>query len=287
MLERVDAPPLHGAVLHDRQSVQEHLRARHGRAARTGPVRVGVGGAGERSGERFGPCGVDLGGVPRPQPACLHQFGAHHPLRGRLGYGGGGEQGEMRAARALIVVLRHLLRTFHRACPCRSLEPGEIGSLRLAHDLHAHHGQQAGKHGRVDACASHEQHSECAACWLSGNWRISNGGRDTGIGSPSLNLNSRHHFAQLGDQILPLAHAQPTQVLGLADAAQCGIVWFAISLEHAVPQVQRGQEVTGRVRIPVVDAVRLLTVLIGTFARILQAEERHDHQYGGQCVRRG
>ena len=57
----------------------------------------------------------------------------------------------MRAARALIVVLRHLLRTFHRACPCRSLEPGEIGSLRLARDLHAHHGQQAGKHGRVDA----------------------------------------------------------------------------------------------------------------------------------------
>ena len=41
-------------------------------------------------------------------------------------------------------------------------------------------------------CASHEQHSECAACWLSGSWRISNGGRDTGIGSPSLNLNSRH-----------------------------------------------------------------------------------------------
>ena len=95
------------------------------------------------------------------------------------------------------------------------------------------------------------------------------------------------HFAQLGDQILPLAHAQPTQVLGLADAAQCGIAWFAIRLEHAVPQVQRGQEVTGRVRIPVVDAVRLLTVLIGTFARILQAEERHDYQYGGQCVRRG
>lgn len=31
-LKRIDAPPLHGAVLHDRQAVQEHLRARHGRA---------------------------------------------------------------------------------------------------------------------------------------------------------------------------------------------------------------------------------------------------------------
>ena len=57
----------------------------------------------------------------------------------------------MRAARALIVVLRHLLRTFHRTSACRTLQTSEIGCLRLARDLHAHHGQQAGKHGRVDA----------------------------------------------------------------------------------------------------------------------------------------
>ena len=95
------------------------------------------------------------------------------------------------------------------------------------------------------------------------------------------------HFAQLGDQILPLAHAQPTQVLGLADAAQRGIARLAIRLEHAVPQVQRGQEITGRVRIPVVDPIRLLTVLVGTFARILQAQERDYYQHRRQSVRRG
>ncbi len=39
-LKRIDAPPLHGAVLHDRQAVQEHPRGRHSRAARTGPVRL-------------------------------------------------------------------------------------------------------------------------------------------------------------------------------------------------------------------------------------------------------
>ena len=39
---------------------------------------------------------------------------------------------------------------------------------------------------------SHEQASECAACWLIGSSRISRGGRDTGIGSPTLNLSSRH-----------------------------------------------------------------------------------------------
>ena len=41
-------------------------------------------------------------------------------------------------------------------------------------------------------CASHEQHSACAACWFIGNWRIPKSGRDTGIGSPTLNLNSLH-----------------------------------------------------------------------------------------------
>ena len=78
------------------------------------------------------------------------------------------------------------------------------------------------------------------------------------------------HFAQLGDQILPLAHAQPTQVLGLADAAQRGIARLAIGLEHAIPQVQRGQKITGRIGIPVMNAVGLLTILIRTFAGILQ-----------------
>ena len=41
-------------------------------------------------------------------------------------------------------------------------------------------------------CASQEQHNACAACWLIGSCRIFRSGREIGIGSPTLNLNSRH-----------------------------------------------------------------------------------------------
>ena len=95
------------------------------------------------------------------------------------------------------------------------------------------------------------------------------------------------HLAQLRDQILPLTHAQKTQILGFADTTQRGIARIAIRLEHAVPQIQRGHKVAGGVRIAVVDAVGLLAVLIRTFARILQTQERDHHQHCGQCVRRG
>ena len=41
-------------------------------------------------------------------------------------------------------------------------------------------------------CASHEQHRECAACWLIGSWRISRPGREAGWGEPTVNFSSRH-----------------------------------------------------------------------------------------------
>ncbi len=54
-LQRIDTAPLHGAVLHDRQSVQQHLRAGHGGTAGTRPMRVRIRGAGQRTGQRLGP----------------------------------------------------------------------------------------------------------------------------------------------------------------------------------------------------------------------------------------
>ncbi len=102
-----------------------------------------------------------------------------------------------------------------------------------------------------------------------------------------LELELLAHLTQLRDQILPLAHAQETQVFGFADAAQRGIAGVAVRLEHTVPQIQRRQKVAGGIRVAVVDAVGLLTVLIRPFTRILQTQERHHDQYRGQCVRRG
>ena len=65
--KRVDAPPLHRTVLHDRQPVQQDFRLCNSRAARTGPVRLGVRDTGERAGQRFRPCRVNRGGIARPQ----------------------------------------------------------------------------------------------------------------------------------------------------------------------------------------------------------------------------
>ena len=44
---RVDAPPLHRTVLHNRQPIQQDFRLCYRRSARAGPMRLGVGDAGE------------------------------------------------------------------------------------------------------------------------------------------------------------------------------------------------------------------------------------------------
>ncbi len=150
-LERIDASPLHMLAAHDRQSIQQHGGLGDRAAARGGPVRVRVRGAREVLGERLGPRRVDLRAIPRPQAARLHEFGRHDPRWGGRRGRGSGENREMRAACALIVVLRHLLGAFERAGAGGPLEIRVIRGLRFAHHLHAEHRQQAGEHRRVDA----------------------------------------------------------------------------------------------------------------------------------------
>ena len=57
-------------------------------------------------------------------------------------------------------------------------------------------------------------------------------------------------------------------------------------MEHAVPDIQGRQEVGGLIRIPVVDAVGILTLVVRAFTWVLQAQERHDHEHLGQKIRR-
>ena len=110
------------------------------------------------------------------------------------------------------------------------------------------------------------------------------GGR---LGRADGELQLAAHVRQLADQVLPLAHAQPAEVFGLADAAQRVVARLAVRLEDPVPHVEGGEEVAGLVRIAVVDAVGRVARLVGALARVLQAQERHDHQHGGQRVGRG
>ena len=71
-LHGVDAPPLHGAVRDDRQTVQQHLRRGDGGAARTRPVRLRIRGAGQLPGQptpgRWRRCPSPTGGSSPPVP---------------------------------------------------------------------------------------------------------------------------------------------------------------------------------------------------------------------------
>lgn len=77
------------------------------------------------------------------------------------------------------------------------------------------------------------------------------------------------------------------QVFSLAQPAQCMAAHLAIRPICAVPYVQCGEKITGLVGVAVVDAIRILALLLGAFTRILQAQERHDDEHGGQGVRCG
>ena len=103
--------------------------------------------------------------------------------------------------------------------------------------------------------SSHEQHSEWAACWLIGQLAYRQIGAGDRLRGADLELEFAAHLRQLIDQVLPLAYAQPAEILALADTAQRIVARLAIGLEDTVPDVQRGQIVAGRIRIPVVDAV--------------------------------
>ena len=249
-------------------------------------MRIRIRGSRQRTRQRFSPRRIDLGGISRPQAARLHQLRAHHPLRCRLGNRGSREQREMRATRTLIIILRHLLRTFHGTCTGGTLQTSEIRRLRLAHDLHAHHRQQARKHRRMNTLRIPRTTQRMRSLlvqrkltnlkrWTRNRNRITN-----------LELEFLAHLTQLRDQILPLTNAQPTQIFSLANLTKRGITGLTVSLKHTIPQVQRGQKITGRIGIPVMNTVGLLTILIRALARILQTQKRDHHQHRGQRVRR-
>ena len=218
----------------------------------------------ECAGQRLGPRGIDRPREYRAhRRAGLHQFGAHHPLRCRSWP-------------------RRRRGTGRNACRARPDSRSSPSSARVSsHGRVPHPSAQrnrrpsarappacpsstAGRRASTCGCRARPTSSTANAlpAGSSGSWRISRPWAGGGQRVADLELQLLAHLAQLGDQILPLAHAQPAEVLGLADAAQRVVARLAICLEHAVPDVQRGQEVAGRVRIPVVDAVRLLTVLV-------------------------
>ena len=185
----------------------------------------------------------------------------------------------------MIVILRHLLGAFHRAGTSRSTESRKVGSLGFSDHLHAHHGQQAGKHRSMNAVRIPRTAQRMRGLLI--QWQLTN--LQTGAGRrqrvADLELQLLAHLPELRDQILPLAHPEPAEIFGSADTAQRIVARIAIRLEYAIPDIQRRKKITGFIRIPVMNAVGFLTLVIRALAGVLQAEERHHHEHRSQKIR--
>jgi len=92
-------------------------------------------------------------------------------------------------------------------------------------------------------------------------------------------------LAELGDDVLPLAHAQVVEVLGAAEAAEGRGAEVPLLGAQVAPEVQVGEEVRGGVGEAAVELVRLGLLLHRALTHVLDRECRHDDEgLGGAAV---
>ncbi len=84
---------------------------------------------------------------------------------------------------------------------------------------------------------------------------------------------------ELAVEVLPLAHPQVVQELGLAHPAEGTARELPLSLLEVVPEVQEAQEVARRVDEPRVEPVGLFPLLERSLAGVLDREPRDDREH--------
>ncbi len=109
---RVDPAVVDLALGDDRHAVQRDLLVRHHRRLVLLPVRLAVGALEQVLGERLDPLRLDLRVDPGPQPGRLDQLGGHHEARRLLEERRAGEDRELGAAGAQVLVLRAVRPSF-------------------------------------------------------------------------------------------------------------------------------------------------------------------------------
>ena len=93
------------------------------------------------------------------------------------------------------------------------------------------------------------------------------------------------HPFELSVDILPFAHPEVVQIFGAAEAAKLVAAELFLLLAKVFPQVEHGQKIARWVGESGVRLVSLRSALQGTFARVLDAQPRHDcHHLGGNRV---
>ncbi len=183
---------------------------------------------------RLHPLRLNAGGNAAPQPAGLHQFRHHRPLRRLFKQTGPRENGKAGVAR-----------------------PGKLLFIGI---LHADVRQQTGQQRGMDLAIFR---------WL----------------AVDRQAKLLHHLAQLGIDILPLAHAQIVQIIDPALTAELirrqGFLLFA----EIVPQVHKGEEVRLFIVKAAVFFVRGLLFVHRPLARILNRQRGgDDHRFSHAAV---
>ncbi|OCI30472.1 hypothetical protein OERS_28740 [Oerskovia enterophila] len=279
----VDLAVEDGAVGDDGHAVEQDLLLGLRGALLGGPVRLGVGALDEVTGELLGPLGLDLGDVAAPQTAGLDELAGHDPHGRLLGQGRAGEDREACAARAEVLVAGLLLGPLHGELLLLAAQVRDGRGLDLGGLLHADLGEEPGEQCLVDGVVVPGQAVLDGLVGRLGDRgarrrRSPPGGRVApGAGCVGhVDAERLAHLAQLRDDVLPLAHAQEVDVLGLAQAPERRRRELALLLAHVLPQVEVGEEVGAGVREAGVELVGLGAELGGSFARVLDGHHGRD-----------
>ncbi len=233
------------AVGDQRHAVQRHPLVRHHGRALLAPVRLAVAALDQVRAEALGPLGLDRGVLAGPQAAGLDELAGHQELRVLPVQPAAREDREPGAAGAEVLA---------RAAP--ALAGRALLALLEQPDV----AEQAGQQRLVDAV------------------------RVGVVGGPAdLDVHLLADLAQLGLEVLPLAHPQVVEELPLAHPAERRGGQLALLVLEVAPQVEPGEEVAA---LGLEAGVQLvgLRLLLGTvgarpLARVLQRQRGRDHDH--------
>ena len=90
---------------------------------------------------------------------------------------------------------------------------------------------------------------------------------------------------ELPVHVEPFPNAHIVQVLAAAQAPERARTELGLLLPQVVPQVQQGEEVAGRIGEAGVEAVGLLTALLGPLPHILDRQSRDDREHRSEHLR--
>ena len=237
-----------------RDAVQGGALVGHHRGALGAPVRLGPGALDQVATQPLGPRGVDGRDLARPQPAGLDELAGHHVGRVLPRQRTAGEDREPGAAGALVLAHRPT------ALALLGARRGLLALLQQP-DL----AEQPRQQGLVDAVGVVRRPARRA-------------------GSAQVEAHLLADLAQLGLEVLPLAHPQVVEVLALAHPPEGARAELLLLLLDVAPQVQPGEEV-GLLGVEAgVLLVGLGALLGGSLAGVLQAQRGGDDQHVAQAA---